>query len=78
MTRPFVRVGGLVIAPKGSEAEREATEAKVALESLKGSVRVIEPLSLAEPPQTVILVDKNLPTPERYPRRPGMPPNHPL
>ena len=78
LTLPFVRVGGLVLAPKGGEAEREATEAKVALETLKGSVRAIEPLPLAEPPQTVILVDKDLPTPERFPRRPGMPAKRPL
>ena len=78
LTLPFVRVGGLVLAPKGGEAKREATEAKVALETLKGSVRAIEPLPLAEPPQTVILVDKNLPTPERFPRRPGMPAKRPL
>jgi 16S rRNA (guanine527-N7)-methyltransferase len=78
LTLPFVRVGGLVLAPKGGEAEREATEAKVALETLKGSVRAIEPLPLAEPPQTVILVNKDLPTPERFPRRPGMPAKRPL
>jgi 16S rRNA (guanine527-N7)-methyltransferase len=78
LTLPFVRVGGLVLAPKGGEAEREAAEAEVALETLKGAVRAIEPLPLAEPPQKVILVDKELPTPERYPRRPGMPAKRPL
>ncbi len=78
LTLPFVRVGGLVLAPKGSEAEREAAEAKVALDTLKGSVRSIEPLPLAEPPQTVILVDKDLHTPERFPRRPGIPAKRPL
>ena len=78
LTLPFVRVGGLVLAPKGGEAEREAAEAELALETLKGSVRAIESLRLAEPPQTVILVDKDLPTPERFPRRPGMPAKRPL
>jgi 16S rRNA (guanine527-N7)-methyltransferase len=78
LTLPFVRMGGLVLAPKGQEAEREVTEAKEALETLKGSVRAVEPLPLAEPAQTVILVDKDLPTPERFPRRPGMPAKRPL
>ena len=67
-----------VVVRKGGEAEREATEAKLALETLKGSVRAIESLRLAEPPQTVILVDKDLPTPERFPRRSGMPAKRPL
>ena len=78
LTLPFVRMGGLVLAPKGQEAEREVTEAQEALETLKGSVRAVEPLPLAEPAQTVILVDKDLPTPPRFPRRPGMPAKRPL
>ncbi len=78
LTLPFVRMGGLVIAPKGRDGETEAKEASVALEMLKGSLRAVEPLPGVEPPQTVILVDKDLPTPDRFPRRPGMPAKRPL
>ena len=78
LTLPFVRMGGLVIAPKGRDGETEASEAGVALEMLKGSLRAVEPLPGIEPPQTVILVDKDLPTPDRFPRRPGMPAKRPL
>lgn len=78
LTLPFVRMGGLVIAPKGRDGETEASEAGVALEMLKGSLRAVEPLPGVEPPQTVILVDKDLPTPDRFPRRPGMPAKRPL
>jgi 16S rRNA (guanine527-N7)-methyltransferase len=78
LTLPFVRMGGLVIAPKGKEAETEVKEARVALETLNGSVRAVEPIPLAQPEQFVVLIDKELPTPDRFPRRPGMPAKRPL
>ena len=78
LTLPFLRMGGVVIAPKGKEAERETKEARIALELLKGSHRLIEPLPLSDPPQQVVLVDKDLPTPHRSTRRPGVPAKRPL
>ena len=75
---PFVTMGGVAIAPKGSDAENEVKEAHVAIETLKGSVRAVAPLPLSEPAQQLILVDKDLPTPLRYPRRPGVPAKRPL
>lgn len=75
---PFLRMGGTVIAPKGKGAEQEVKEAATALETLNGSIRTVEPLAMAEPKQTVILVTKDLPTPQRFPRRPGMPAKRPL
>jgi 16S rRNA (guanine527-N7)-methyltransferase len=78
LTLPLVRMGGLVLAPKGKEAEAEVKEARTALETLNGSVRVIAPLPLTEQGQQVIVVDKELPTPQRFPRRPGMPAKRPL
>ena len=78
LTLPFLRMGGVVLAPKGKEAERETKEARVALEMLKGSIRLIEALPLSDPPQQVVLVDKDLPTPLRFPRRPGVPAKRPL
>jgi len=78
LTLPFLRMGGVVIAPKGKEAENEVQEARFALETLKGSIRLVEPLPLAQPAQTVVLIDKDLPTPQRFPRRPGVPAKRPL
>lgn len=78
LTLPFVRMGGVVLAPKGKEAEQEAKDARIALEMLKGSLRGIEPLPLSQPPQHVILLEKDLPTPLRFPRRPGVPAKRPL
>ena len=78
LTLPFVQMGGVVIAPKGKEAEREGKEARDALETLNGSLRAIADLPLSEPAQKVVLVDKVLPTPHRFPRRPGIPAKRPL
>ena len=78
LTLPFVRMGGLVLAPKGKEAEAEVKEAREALKTLNGSVRAVEDLPLSEPPQKVVVIDKELPTPQRFPRRPGMPAKRPL
>jgi 16S rRNA (guanine527-N7)-methyltransferase len=78
LTLPFLRMGGIAVCPKGKGAEKELAEAKVALEVLHGSVRAVEPLPLADQNQTVILIDKELPTPPRFPRRPGVPAKRPL
>lgn len=78
LTLPFLRMGGVVIAPKGKETEAEVKDARIALEMLKGALRAVEPLPLSEPQQHVILVDKELPTPLRFPRRPGVPAKRPL
>lgn len=78
LTLPFLRMGGTVIAPKGKGAEQEVKEAEGALQALNASIRAVEPLAMAEPKQTVILTTKDLPTPQRFPRRPGMPAKRPL
>ncbi len=78
LTLPFVRMGGLVVAPKGKEAEGEVKDAQTALETLKGGVRAVELIPLAQPEQYVVLIDKELPTPAQFPRRPGMPAKRPL
>jgi 16S rRNA (guanine527-N7)-methyltransferase len=78
LTLPFVRMGGVVLAPKGKGADNEIKEARTALETLKGSIRSVEPVPMASPAQTMIMVDKELPTPQRFPRRPGLPAKRPL
>ena len=70
-------MGGVLIAPKGKDAEKEVATADVALETLKGSIRGVHPLPLVKK-QSVVLVDKDLPSPPRFPRRPGMPAKRPL
>jgi 16S rRNA (guanine527-N7)-methyltransferase len=76
---PFLRVGGHLAASKGSAALREIDASAAALESLGGR---LYDAPVFEPPQglrkTVALVEKVAPTPERYPRRAGIPAKRPI
>lgn len=78
LTLPFLVMGGVLIAPKGKDYEREVAVADVALETLKGSIRYVGPIPGADKKQHIVLVDKDLPSPQRFPRRPGMPAKRPL
>jgi 16S rRNA (guanine527-N7)-methyltransferase len=80
LTLPFLRPGGYLATPKGSSAQREVREAENALRTLGGEVALVRRLELGWPGPTpaLVLVRKVAPTPERYPRRPGMPSKRPL
>ena len=77
---PLLRDGGILAAPKGSRALDELSEAHGAIEALGGVA--LEPLPLPvlpdAPPQTVLLVRRDGPLDDRYPRRAGMPSKRPL
>ncbi|MBI2913704.1 MAG: 16S rRNA (guanine(527)-N(7))-methyltransferase RsmG [Chloroflexi bacterium] len=77
---PFLRLGGYLAAPKGSAAPREVKEAAAALTACGGQIEVVQPLDLPGPGPipTLVLVRKVAETPERYPRRPGIPAKRPL
>lgn len=77
---PFLRVGGHLAAQKGSSAEREVREAARAIEVCGGEIVSAERFETpgTAVPQTIILIRKVAPTPETYPRRPGMPAKRPL
>ncbi len=77
---PFLRVGGLLAAPKGSGASREAQEAIAALRTCGGLLESLRPLDVpgAETAPTLVLMRKTSSTPERFPRRPGIPAKRPL
>lgn len=81
LTLPLVRPGGLLAAPKGSAADREMAEAAGALAAFDAVIEDASPLLLpgrAERVPTLILVRKHSATPNRYPRRPGIPAKRPL
>jgi len=75
LTLPFLRVGGLLAAPKGSRARREVSEAAAALRACGGVVESVRPLDVpgAETPPTLVVVRKTSNTPDRFPRRSGIP-----
>ncbi|MGD2105282.1 MAG: 16S rRNA (guanine(527)-N(7))-methyltransferase RsmG [Anaerolineae bacterium] len=77
---PLARVGGAVLAQKGEDAAAEVHEAEGAISALGGRVRQLVPIELRGLAETryLVVVDKVAPSPEKYPRRPGMPKKRPL
>jgi 16S rRNA (guanine527-N7)-methyltransferase len=78
LTLPFLAVGGSLATPKGSRAPQEMTEAGRALALCGGRIVSAEPLPSPALPLTLVLVEKLAPTPDAYPRRPGIPAKRPL
>ena len=79
LTLPFLRRGGWLLAPKGPEAREEIERSSRALEELSGRLLRSESYRLPSGRSgTLVVVEKILPTPERYPRRDGIPGKRPL
>ena len=79
MTLPFCRTGGLLVAHKGHNIEDELTAAANAIAVTGGALKEVRPVSLEGLSQrNLVVVEKVSETPERYPRRPGMPSKNPL
>jgi 16S rRNA (guanine527-N7)-methyltransferase len=77
---PLVRVGGAALAQKGEGAAAEVHEAEAAIMTLGGKVRQLMPVELRGLAETryLVVTDKVAATPEKYPRRPGMPRKSPI
>ena len=77
---PLVRVGGAALAQKGEGAAVEVHGADTAIAMLGGQVRQLVPVELRGLAETryLVVVDKVAATPEKYPRRPGVPQKRPL
>lgn len=76
---PLLAEGGYFFAYKGAKAEEEIGEAQNALDLLGGAVVKKYPYTLLEPGERcIVAVEKKGPTPEKYPRRAGVPERKPL
>jgi 16S rRNA (guanine527-N7)-methyltransferase len=77
---PLVRVRGAVLAQKGEGAAAEVHEAETAIVALGGRVRHLVPVELRGLAETryLVVLDKVAATPEKYPRRSGMPKKSPI
>lgn len=77
---PFVKVGGMFLAMKGPNLDAELHDAANALALLGGKVdRVIDaPIPGRDWDHRAAWIKKAAPTPEKYPRRAGMPEKRPL
>ena len=79
LTLPFARVGGRVVMHKKADIAAELERARGAIETLGGELREVLPVTIPGlDDRALVVIEKIRPTPERYPRRPGMPAKRPL
>ena len=69
LTAPFVKVGGYVLAMKGTAAMEELEEAKKAIKTLGLKLEEVREFPVDGTAHTVIVLKKVAPTPARFPRR---------
>ena len=69
LTAPYVKVGGAVLAMKGSAGEEELAEAKTAIKKLGLKLEKVERFPIDGAEHMVIVLRKVAPTPNQYPRR---------
>jgi 16S rRNA (guanine527-N7)-methyltransferase len=80
LTLPFLRLGGLLVAPRKGDVAAELAAAAYACEVLGGGAPAVVPVTV--PPladgRVLVVVEKARRTPPAYPRRPGLPAKRPL
>ncbi|HSK69320.1 MAG TPA: 16S rRNA (guanine(527)-N(7))-methyltransferase RsmG [Candidatus Limnocylindria bacterium] len=75
---PFVRVGGRALCWKGPALEAETRAGRKASQMLGGRLGKAVSLGIPEREHYVQVVDKTAPTPDKYPRKAGLPEKAPL
>jgi 16S rRNA (guanine527-N7)-methyltransferase len=77
---PLVKVGGFAVAQKSREVLPDVQRAELALTTLGGRLKDIVPVSVPELNETryLVVIEKIAATPEKYPRRTGVPSKKPL
>lgn len=69
LTAPYVKVGGYVLAMKGTAAEEELAESQKAIRTLGLKTVEVRQFPVDGTAHTVIVLQKVKPTPPQYPRR---------
>ena len=69
LTAPYVRVGGKVLAMKGSAAREELEESRNAIKRLGLKLEAVKEFQIDGASHSVIILKKVAPTPPQYPRR---------
>jgi 16S rRNA (guanine527-N7)-methyltransferase len=77
---PLIRVGGFALAMKGESGPAEAQSAEDAIHILGGHLQRLITVTLpgVEEERYLVVIEKTAATPERYPRRVGIPAKRPL
>jgi 16S rRNA (guanine527-N7)-methyltransferase len=80
LTLPFCRIGGRFIAQKKGEINKEVKRAAKAIAAMGGKLGDMKRIELDEftDARYLIIIDKICPTPEKYPRRAGVPERRPI
>ena len=77
---PLVKISGKCICMKASDVEEEINQAKNAINVLGGTIEKIEEFKLPESDigRTIIIINKQKQTPNKYPRKVGTPSKEPI
>ena len=77
---PFVKIGGGMLAMKGDQGPFEAQQAHQAVSLLGGELQHVKKIALpgVTEDRFLITIGKRATTPEKYPRRVGVPSKRPL
>jgi len=79
LTLPFLQTGGLAIIYKKGDIQQEMTQAEKAVETLGGRTREIRAIDLEGLEEhCLVVIEKIVPTPPRFPRRAGIPEKRPI
>lgn len=79
LTLPLVKVGGVLLAMKGSQVDDEVNEARRAIQILGGKLEEQVDVTLPNGDARAVMVIKKIQkTPRKYPRKPGDPLRKPL
>ena len=80
LTLPFLRVGGVLVAHKSADVGAEVDGAAEAVRTLGGAAPVVHSVSAPglDDGRTLVVVEKVSATPDKYPRRAGMPAKRPI
>ena len=77
---PFCRIGGLFIAQKKGDTEQEVQKSTRAITELGGMLKDIMPVNISnsDEKRKLVIIEKVKLTPDKYPRRSGMPEKRPI
>ena len=77
---PLIKINAKCVCMKASEAEEEIENAKNAIKVLGGAINRIDKFNLPKSNigRTIIIIEKQKNTPNKYPRKAGMPSKEPI
>ena len=75
---PFVKLGGKMIAYKSKQIDDEMFEARKAIKLLGGEIKEVSINNLENGDRNVLVIEKETPTPEKFPRPKHLPRTKPI